>query len=110
MDVGCGIGGTWLGSMGPVVWGLLSVPSKFRGLKLLLPPKVWMTSVEAGDNAAAAPQDTSAASPSDCTSSSRLSCSSRLSQVTQCMPTSSHALHTSCQSNSSYGAPQSIVL
>ena len=66
--------------------------------------------VEAGDNAAAAPQDTSAASPSDCTSSSRLSCSSRLSQVTQCMPTSSHALHTSCQPNGSYGAPQSIVL
>ena len=66
--------------------------------------------VEAGDNAAAAPQDTSAASPSDCTSSSRLSCSSRLSQVTQCMPTSSHALHTICQPNGSYGAPQSIVL
>ena len=77
--------------------------------------------------AAAAPQDTSAASaastsaasasyhyavhtPSDCTSSSRLSCSSRLSQVTQCMPTSSHALHTTCQPNGSYGAPQSIVL
>ena len=76
--------------------------------------------VEAGDKAAAAPQDKSAAStalyhyavhtPSDCTSSSKLSCSSRLSQVTQCMPTSSHALHTNCQPNGSYGAPQSIVL
>ena len=76
--------------------------------------------VEAGDKAAVVPQDKSAASaalynyvvhtPSDCTSSSRLSCSSRLSQVTQCMPTSSHALHTSCQPNGCYGAPQSIVL
>ena len=76
--------------------------------------------VEAGDNVVAAPQDTSAVSavsyhyavhtPSDCTSSSRISCSSRLSQVTQCMPTSSHALLTSCQPNGSYGAPQSTVL
>ena len=81
--------------------------------------------VEAG--AVVAPQDTSVASaattsdasasyhyvvntPSDCTSSSRLSCSSRLSQVTQCMPTSSQALHTSYQPNGSYGAPKSIVL
>ena len=43
-DVGSeGAPGTWLGSMGQVVWGLLSVQSKFRGLKLLLPPKVWLT-------------------------------------------------------------------
>ena len=65
--------------------------------------------VEAGDNAA--PQDTSAASyyyvvhtPSDDTSS-RISCSSRLSQVTQCTPTSGHALLTNCQPNGPYGAP-----
>ena len=66
--------------------------------------------VEAGD-IVAAPQDTSAASylyvvhtPSDYTSS-RISCSSRLSQVTQCMPTSGHALLTSYQPNGPYGAP-----
>ena len=69
--------------------------------------------VEAGDNAA--PQDTSAAShyyvvhtPSDDTSS-RILCSSRLSQVTQCMPTSGHPLLTSCQPNGPYGAPQSSL-
>ena len=68
--------------------------------------------VEAGDNAVAAPQDTSAASyhyvvhtPSDDTPS-RISCRSRLSQVKQCTPTSGHALLTSCQPNSPYGAPQ----
>ena len=77
--------------------------------------RVPMFSVEAGDNAAAAPQDTFAASyhyvvhtPSDYTSS-RISCSSRLSQVTQCMPTSGHALLTSCQPNDPYGAPQSTL-
>ena len=71
--------------------------------------------VEAASDNAAAPQDTSAASyhyvvhtPSYCTSS-RISCSSRLSQVTQCMPTSGHALLTSCQPNCPYGAPQSTL-
>ena len=78
--------------------------------------------VEACDNAieacdSAAPQDTSAASyycvvhtPSyDKLSSgtSRISCSVCLAQVTQCMPTSGHALLTSCQPTGPYDAPQS---
>ena len=71
--------------------------------------------VEAGDDAAAAPQDTSVASnhyfvhtPSDDTPS-KISCSSRLSQVTQCTPTLGHALLTGCQPNGPYGAPQSTL-
>ena len=76
---------------------------------------ICVVGVEACDSAT--PQDTSIASyyrvvhtPSDdklSSGTSKISCSLCLFQVTQCMPTSGHALLTSCPPTGPYDAPQS---
>ena len=81
-----------------IVFDCLCAPCVHSRCTMCAPMLSLWGHVEAGDNAA--PQDTSAASyycvvhtQSDDTSSI-ISCSSRLSQVTQCTPTSGHALLT----------------